>query len=135
MKKHFLLFAIIFSLYSCAQRAIKPIELPKRDAILDSQPTEPSFPGGPEAFNNLIRAGVIAENIDCTRNERQVSSIEFVVEKDGSITDVKTSGKSSRLNTEALRVVESIRQKWTPGTLNDVNIRFRVHQTFSLVCE
>lgn len=41
--------------------------------------------------------------------------IQFVIEKDGSITDVKVArGVDSSLDKEAVRVVKSM-PKWTPG--------------------
>ena len=61
--------------------------------------------------------------------------IEFVVERDGSIVEVVTSGSNASLNKEAIRIVQSIRQKWNPATLNGVNVRSRFHQIFRLVCE
>lgn len=43
--------------------------------------------------------------------------VQFVVDTDGSMTNIQIArGLDNRLNNEALRVVQSCREKWTPGT-------------------
>ncbi len=75
--------------------------------------TMPAFPGGsPTAWvNKNIKYPVLAM-------ENGISGkvyIQFVIEKDGSITDVKVArGVDSSLDKEAVRVVKSM-PKWTPG--------------------
>ena len=135
MKKYFLLLALILSTYSFAQKTIKNVAPPKRDVILDSDVIPPTFPEGNEAFTKLLYSNFIVENIDCSQNGTQITMIEFVVERDGSIVEVVTSGSNASLNKEAIRIVQSIRQKWNPATLNGVNVRSRFHQIFRLVCE
>lgn len=135
MKNYFLLLALIFCTYSFAQKTIKNVAPPKRDVILDSDVIPPTFPGGEEAFTKLLSSSLIVENIDCSQNGTQITMIEFVVERDGSMVEEVTSGSNASLNKEAKRVVQSITQKWNPATLNGVNVRTRIHQIFRLVCD
>lgn len=75
--------------------------------------TMPEFPGGsPTAWiNKNIKYPVLAQ-------ENGISGkvyISFVIEKDGSISDVKVArGQDASLDKEALRVVNSM-PKWKPG--------------------
>ena len=42
--------------------------------------------------------------------------VQFVIDTDGSMTDIQLArGLDNRLNNEALRVVRSCQEKWTPG--------------------
>ena len=61
-------------------------------------------------------------------------AVRFIVEKDGSISDVKPIlSVHPLLNKEAVRVVESM-PKWTPGKQNGkpVRVRFNVPVMFKL---
>lgn len=60
--------------------------------------------------------------------------VSFIVEKDGSVSDVTAVKKvHANLNTEAIRVVKSLK-KWTPGTKDGqpVRVQSAVYVTFSL---
>lgn len=60
--------------------------------------------------------------------------VEFVVEKDGSLTDIHIARKStSLLDQEALRVIKAM-PKWIPGKQRNkaVRVRFRVPIKFEL---
>ena len=93
----------------------------------------PAFPGGsPTAWvNKNIKYPVLAM-------ENGISGkvyIQFVIEKDGSITDVKVArGVDSSLDKEAVRVVKSM-PKWTPGKMKDgkvVRVQYTVPLTYRL---
>ena len=52
--------------------------------------------------------------------------VDFIIEKDGRITDVKVSkGVSEELDAEAVRVV-SASPKWKPGRINGNRVRSRL---------
>lgn len=53
------------------------------------------------------------------------SEITFVVERDGSITQVKATGSNSDFNREAERTIKSIRTKWKPAKVNGQSVRSR----------
>ena len=53
------------------------------------------------------------------------SEVTFVVERDGSITDVKATGSNSAMNAEAIRTVKSIKNKWAPAKINGQAVRYR----------
>jgi len=82
------------------------------------------FPGGINAFRNKV-----ASNFDGSAmngDEGTVKTeITFVVERDGSITDVKANGKNADFNSEAMRTIKSIKNKWTPAKINGQSVRYR----------
>ncbi|WP_175621754.1 energy transducer TonB [Chryseobacterium schmidteae] len=82
------------------------------------------FPGGINAFRKKV-----SENFDSSAIEGAdgvvKGEVTFVVERDGSITDVKVTGKNSDFNSEAVRTVKSIKNKWAPAKINGQSVRYR----------
>jgi TonB family protein len=78
----------------------------------------PQFPGGINAFYEFL-----ASNIQYPADSRKRASqgrviISFVVEKDGSLTNIHTvRGVDSSINAEAVRVIK-LSPKWSPGVQN-----------------
>ncbi|WP_329805702.1 energy transducer TonB [Flavobacterium facile] len=83
---------------------------------------EASFPGGINKFRTFI-----AENYKIPNSfNKDVLSIElvFVIEKDGSMTDIRMIGKGDKtLEKEAIRVLKAMNKKWTPGKVNGEIVR------------
>ncbi len=87
---------------------------------------EASFRGGLEAFRR-----VIGENFDTSAVDKSgvISTVvTFVVEKDGSVSNVKAKGTDTDFNREAERTIKDIRTKWTPAKLDGESVRsyFRI---------
>jgi len=82
------------------------------------------FPGGINAFRRKVQ-----DNFDSSAIEGAdgvvKGEITFVVERDGSITDIKVNGKNSDFNSEAVRTVKSIKNKWAPAKINGQSVRYR----------
>lgn len=72
-----------------------------------------SFEGGIDAFRNKVM-----NKFDVSAFEEQgvVSTVvTFIVEKDGTISDIKTNGKDASFNAEAIRTIKAVKGKWIPG--------------------
>jgi protein TonB len=119
-----------------AKEVIAQPEPPKEEEtkVFDVVEQMPSFPGGTAALmqylSSNIKYPVVAEEngvqgrVVCT----------FVVEKDGSITDVRVvKSVDPSLDKEAMRVVKSM-PKWIPGKQNGsaVRVKYTVPVTFRL---
>ena len=111
-------------------------EVPDETAtkVFDVVEQMPSFPGGDAALmsflNKNIKYPVIAEENGI--QGRVVAT--FVVERDGSITDVKViKSVDPSLDKEAVRVLKSM-PKWIPGKQNGqaVRVKYTVPVTFRL---
>ena len=83
---------------------------------------EANFPGGIDKFRSFI-----AENYKIpTSFNKDVLDIVlvFVIEKDGSMTDIRMISKGDKaLENEAIRVLKSMKKKWTPGKVNGEIVR------------
>ena len=105
---------------------------PSTTEVYESVDQEAEFPGSLNSFRNKI-----AENFDNSAMEggegTLKTTVTFIVERDGSISDVKASGSNSDFNSEAVRTVKSIRIKWVPAKINGqpVRQRFRLPLTMN----
>ena len=85
------------------------------------------FPGGEKAFRQAISDRFDTEVMS---GEAGVYSaeVQFVVEKDGSISQVTAKGANATFNKEAERTVRSIKKKWKPAQKDGQSVRsyFRV---------
>ena len=105
---------------------------PSTTEVYESVDQEAEFPGTLNSFRNKI-----AENFDNSAMEggegTLKATVTFIVERDGSISDVKASGSNSDFNSEAVRTVKSIRTKWVPAKINGqpVRQRFRLPLTMN----
>ena len=115
-----------------ATEPVKPKE--EENKVFDVVEQMPSFPGGQAALmnylNNNIKYPVIAEENGI--QGRVV--VQFVVGKDGHISDVKVAKSvDPSLDKEAVRVVKAM-PKWIPGKQNGqaVTVRYTLPVTFRL---
>ena len=94
----------------------------------------PSFPGGPAELMKWLGSHVQYPAIAQENGVQGRVIVAFVVEKDGSVTDVTVvrSGDPS-LDKEAARVVRQM-PKWIPGKQNGaaVRVKYNVPVTFKL---
>ena len=94
----------------------------------------PAFPGGMEAMIQFISSNI---KYPADAKKQKVDGrvlVNFVVEKDGSITEVKVIKPAfPSLDAEAIRVVKAM-PKWKPGYQNGkaVRVQFTMPINFSL---
>jgi len=85
----------------------------------------PSFPGGDIAFRNFLNKNTIYPQIAIENNMQGKVHVSFVVEKNGSITDVQiVQGINKHLDKEAIRVIQSM-PNWIPGKQGNKTVRVR----------
>ena len=82
------------------------------------------FPGGINSFRSKVNGSFDTSVMDSDAGTVKTEVI-FVVEKDGSITDVKANGANKDFNAEAVRTVKSIKNKWAPAKINGQAVRYR----------
>lgn len=82
------------------------------------------FPGGINAFRNKVSGNFDGSAMNGDEGTVK-AEVTFVVERDGTITDVKANGKNSDFNSEAVRTIKSIKNKWTPAKINGQSVRYR----------
>ena len=96
---------------------------PVTNEVYESVDQAAEFPGGTNAFRTKFQNSFDSGNMEGEGTLK--TEITFVVEKDGSITQVKASGSNSDFNREAEATVKGIRTKWTPGKVNGQPVRSR----------
>lgn len=82
------------------------------------------FPGGINAFRSKVSNSFDSSAMDGDEG-KVTSEITFVVERDGTITDVQAKGSNKDFNAEAIRTVKSIKNKWAPAKVNGQSVRYR----------
>ena len=83
---------------------------------------QPEYPGGINAFYDYVNKNFNTPEVDRDMNARII--VSFVVEKDGSLTDIKVlKDPGFGLGKEAIRVLKSMKKKWSPGVQNGKNVR------------
>jgi TonB family protein len=108
----------------------KKLEESNKNKVYDFVEELPSFPGGLEAMFEWIQ-----------RNQKKPEGdpigrciLNFVVEKDGSLSEVKVvrSSGNEKLDEESIRLVKSM-PRWNPGKQNGENVRCRYSLPVSFI--
>jgi len=106
----------------------------KNDMVFDVVEVMPQYPGGPIAMLKYLMENIKYPEQAMKEGIQGRVTVRFIVEKDGSISDVKPIlSVHPLLNKEAVRVVKSM-PKWSPGKQNGkpVRVRFNVPVMFKL---
>ena len=94
----------------------------------------PAFPGGDAALMKYLQENTHYPTIAAENGVQGRVVVGFVVEKDGSITDVRViKSQDPALDHEAVRVVKSM-PRWTPGKIDGaaVRVEYQVPVVFRL---
>lgn len=120
---------------------IKPLPAPpggNRDqvveTIFDFVEVAPKFEGGESGLMKFLSESVKYPVVDAEQGVEGRVICTFVVEKDGSITDINVvRGVSPSIDREAVRVISGM-PKWTPGYQNGnpVRVKFTLPIVFRL---
>lgn len=106
----------------------------KNDMVFDVVEVMPQFPGGQIAMLQYLMKNIkYPEQAMKERIQGRVT-VSFIIEKDGSISDVKAvRSVHPLLDKEAVRMVKSM-PKWSPGKNNGkpVRVRFNLPVMFKL---
>lgn len=99
---------------------ITPVEVEqeeeeKEDEIFQVVEQDPEFPGGVEALYKFVQQNIKYPQLAKENNITGRVFVQFVVEKDGSVSNVRAARDiGGGCGAEAVRVVKSM-PKWTPG--------------------
>ena len=97
----------------------------KNNDILMFTDSMPKFPGGGEALKNFIQKNLHYPEEAKEKKIEGTVMLDFVVEKDGSLTNVKILVKVHPiLDAEAINVIKSM-PNWIPGQFEGKNARIR----------
>ena len=117
------------------EAVVQPEPKPEvENKVFDVVEQMPSFPGGNDALMKYLSDNVKYPVVAQENGVQGRVVVSFVVEKDGSITDVKVvRSVDPSLDKEAQRVVKSM-PRWIPGKQNGsaVRVKYNVPVSFRL---
>ncbi len=108
---------------------VKPVEKPKDEGPVSMAMVEqkPLFPGGDKAMYKWLNDNIIYPAAASEEGVQGKVTVQFIVEKDGSISHVQVvRGKHPALDAEAARVIRKM-PRWTPGRNNGQPVRVTYH--------
>lgn len=112
-----------------------PAQVEDPNVIIDGAKADVAadFKGGINAFRQKVAQSFDTSSID--QSGMVSATITFVVEKDGSISNIKITGANADFNQEAERTVKSIKTKWTPAQLKGKAVRSSFRMPISMRIE
>lgn len=119
MKKLLLLFGILIHAMVFSQTSI----VTANEEVYEMVDKAAQFPGGMTSFRTEFAKNVDVNKI--TGKGTFSTEVTFVVERDGTISNLKALGQNRSFNEQAVRAIKKIKTKWSPATVNDVPVRAR----------
>ncbi|OCK52106.1 hypothetical protein BA768_14370 [Chryseobacterium sp. CBo1] len=111
------------------QKPVEKVEDPNKIAEGSELSKSADFEGGIDAFRNKVMNKF---DVSAFEEEGVISTkITFVVETDGTISNIKANGKDASFNAEAIRTIKAVKGKWVPGK-NKKNESVRSYFSFPI---
>jgi protein TonB len=101
-----------------------PVLLESKEPVTSNELDKlPQFPGGIERFYQYV-----GSHLDKPEADESITSVKvimsFVVEIDGSMTDIKALRSSDKeLEKSAIKVLKGLKTKWAPGKKDGASVR------------
>ena len=116
MKKLYFICAILLSGFIFSQEIIK-----EADTITEQIAEFPD--GGATKFRQLIADNFREKKVQ--GQGKEFCELAFVIERDGSLSNIKANGTNDSFNKEAIRAISKIKTKWIPAKINGELVRYR----------
>ena len=154
------LAAVLFFGVVCAQETPKSLPVKStedKNIVLNYVDKEAVFPdGGVNGFRNLLASKVNTNKINEYENlpKEEVKKIKklisqkkpiskttissvltFIVELDGTISDISAKGENQSFNEEIERAVKSIQTKWIPAEVKGEKVRSKYYVPVKITVE
>ena len=117
-----------------APNGVVSVDVPEPDKAFDVVEQMPEYPGGTGELMKYLSANVKYPAEASKKGIQGRVIVQFVVEKDGTISKAKVvNNADEQLKEEAIRVVEAM-PKWNPGKQNgkEVRVKYTLPVTFRL---
>ena len=101
----------------------EPVIIEIVEPVVDFPDIEADFPGGEEMMRKWMQENIVYPDLSIENGEQGKVYLNFVVEKDGSLTDIKILRDAGYgTGKEAERVLKKC-PKWVPGEQNGKKVR------------
>lgn len=97
--------------------------IPNPNDIIRDVDVEADFIGGVNAFRTKVLQNFDSSVIENETGEVVKAVVTFVVERDGTISNIKVSGANTDFNKEAEKTIKGIKGKWNPAKFQGENVR------------
>lgn len=99
-----------------------------------NQTVQPEFPGGIDAFRELVNHRTDVSNFYLKGKGKVTVVVQFKINKEGSIENVtlKNSSGLKEYDEMIISAVKSIKKKWTPATVHGIIIDYNFSMPLSL---
>jgi len=112
-----------------------PVPVIMPDKVEDYPDVEAEFPGGYEEWKKYLLSELKYPEISLEMGNQGIVYVTFVIEIDGSVSDVKVlKGVSFDIDREAKRVIRNS-PKWIPGRVAKYNVRTRLSIPINFVLQ
>lgn len=130
---HYILLAGIIYLLSMPLSTSAQTEDEEGGEVFTVVEDNPQFPGGEKARQKYLQENIYYPKEAREKGIEGIVYITFIVEKDGSISNVEVLRGHELLAEEAIRVVKAM-PRWQPGTQRGkpVRVQFNMPVRFSL---
>lgn len=119
MKKLVLILGILSNVLIFSQTTV----VTSKEEVYEMVDKAADFPGGMTSFRAEFAKNI---NINKIAGKGTFSTeVTFVVERDGTISNLKATGQNPSFNEQAVRAIKKIKTIWSPATVNDVPVRAR----------
>jgi protein TonB len=124
MIKNLTLLILILLFFQVAKAQVqKDTSKSDNDVIFAAVEQEPSFPDGAAAFNKFLNSKIDFSKKYKENGEIGKAIVTFVVEKDGTLTNIKALRFPNKdIVQEYVRVI-SLSPRWNPGIQNGLPVR------------
>ena len=102
---------------------VKETTKPNPNDIIRDVDVEADFIGGVNAFRTKVLQNFYSSVIENETGEVVKAVVTFVVERDGTISNIKVSGANTDFNKEAEKTIKGIKGKWNPAKFQGENVR------------
>ena len=102
---------------------VKETTKPNPNDIIRDVDVEADFIGGVNAFRTKVLQNFDSSVIENETGEVVKAVVTFVVERDGTISNIKVSGTNTDFNKEAEKTIKGIKGKWNPAKFQGENVR------------
>jgi protein TonB len=126
MKKIFIFSILLISIKSFSQQVIPMMsnEVKRGDTIYESVDKQPEYPGGINVFRKKFSEGIKSNKI--IGKGFLSAEAQFVIGKDGFITDIRVKGENYSLNEEIRSALNRVaKTKWSPAEINGSPVRYK----------
>ncbi|QOW10941.1 hypothetical protein Q73A0000_11515 [Kaistella flava (ex Peng et al. 2021)] len=123
MKKLVLLLTLLISGFVFSQESTK-------DAYAITEQMAEFPDGGLQNFRKMIADNFREKKV--RGQGKESCELQFVIERDGSITDIKAIGTNESFNKEAIRALSKIKTKWVPAKIDNQPVRYRYRVPLNL---